>query len=92
MRQIPTIYFSKTKMHGEDVESVFVQLKKKKVKQKHFNQALQMCLLSPPNGVEKNKQKESYLCGFLLVLKDTCKTFSPRRYPLRLAMAMAASS
>merc|ERR1719457_93330 len=60
MRQIPTIYFSKTKMHGEDVESVFVQLKK----------------------------KESYLCGFLLVLKDTCKTFSPRRYPLRLAMAM----
>merc|ERR1719354_954596 len=91
MRQIPTIYFSKTKMHGEDVESVFVQLKKKS-KTKTLQSGFTNVPPFPSKRCRKNKQKESYLCGFLLVLKDTCKTFSPRRYPLRLAMAMAASS
>lgn len=28
----------------------------------------------------------------LLVLKETCRTLSPKRYPLRLAIAIAASS
>merc|ERR1719457_50118 len=63
MRQIPTIYFSKTKMHGDDVESVFVQLKKKKSKTKTLQSGFTNVPPFPSKRCRKKQTKRVLICA-----------------------------